>query len=243
VADRGLSVVRPGDEAGDDRTAEPVAVVMGFGPEVGWRDLARAAHAVNAGARFVATNRDRTVPTPDGPAPGNGMLVAAVAAASRAPDAVLGKPEPGLFLAGQARTGAHRPLVIGDRLDTDIAGAERAGLASLLVLTGVTSARELVLAPPGQRPTHVGRDLRALHAAIPLPARQREGTRLWSAGEFAADLSSTGVVEVRRATHVPAEAAGAGDGLDPLRAACACAWSAEPGRVVDVTGPLDVGAE
>ena len=156
VRDAGLVPV----VAADDR---PEAVVQGYGPEVGWAQLAEACLAVRAGATWVATNTDRTLPSPRGPLPGNGSLVAVLRTAlDRDPDVVVGKPEPALFHAAADRAGARRPLVVGDRLDTDIEGANRAGFDSLLVLTGVSTADELAKAPDGHRPTYVADDLSGL---------------------------------------------------------------------------------
>lgn len=139
---------------------KPVAVVQGFGPEVGWRHLAEAAVALGNGAFWVATNTDRSVPSIRGPLPGNGALVAAVAAAAgQEPDVVVGKPQPDLFMAAVRRNQARRPLVIGDRLDTDIDGAVRAGYDSVLVLTGVTSAAEALAASLKTRPRYLAVDL------------------------------------------------------------------------------------
>lgn len=149
-----------------DRTLDPVAVVQGLGMDVGWRELANAAYAIADGALWVATNLDRTIPLEDGFAPGNGSLVAAVQeTVGRPPDAVTGKPEPLLFELAAERMGSVRPLVIGDRVDTDIQGANRAGMESLLVLTGVVQETDLsVLAAgdPIDMPTYVASDLRAL---------------------------------------------------------------------------------
>lgn len=140
---------------------KPVAVVQGYGPKVGWAELAEATLAVRAGALWVATNADRTLPSPRGALPGNGSLVAAVATAlGRQPDIVVGKPSPGLFQA--AARGRNRPLVVGDRLDTDIAGAHQAGLDSMLVLTGVSSLADLAAVPSEQRPTYIAPDLSGL---------------------------------------------------------------------------------
>ena len=151
-----------------DRSEDPVAVVQGFGPHVGWRDLAEAGYAIQGGALWVATNADRSIPTEYGVAPGNGALVGALELTlRRSPDAVTGKPEPLLFHIAASRMGATRPLVLGDRIDTDICGANRAGMDSLLVLTGVAGARELASlldADPHDRPTHLAQDLRALAA-------------------------------------------------------------------------------
>ncbi|MFB9238711.1 HAD-IIA family hydrolase [Plantactinospora siamensis] len=144
---------------------KPTAVVQGYGPQVGWRELAEAAVAVRAGALWVATNTDRTLPSPRGPLPGNGSLVAALRTAlDREPDAVVGKPEPALFGTAAARAGGP-VLAVGDRLDTDIEGARRAGLDSLLVLTGVSGAADLLSCPPSARPTYVATDLGGLFDA------------------------------------------------------------------------------
>jgi glycerol-1-phosphatase len=166
----------------------PAAVAQGWGPDVGWASLAEATVALRAGARWVATNLDRTLPSPRGPLPGSGSLIAAVETATgRSPDAVAGKPYPPLFAAAVKASHAKRPLVIGDRLDTDIAGATRAGLPSLLVLTGVSRPRDLLAAPPEQRPTYIGRDLTALFdAEDDLDELRALALRAWS-GELPPD--------------------------------------------------------
>lgn len=141
---------------------DPVAVVQGWSPDLTWALLAEAAVAVRRGAVWVATNTDATLPSPRGPLPGNGAMVEAVAFATGARPETVGKPAPTLFRSAAQRAGASRPLVVGDRIDTDIAGAVAAGYDSLLVLTGVSSADDLVAAGPRQRPTYVGHDLGAL---------------------------------------------------------------------------------
>ncbi|WP_299445598.1 HAD-IIA family hydrolase [uncultured Phycicoccus sp.] len=146
--------------------AVPAAVVQGYGPAVSAADLAEAAYAVEAGARWVATNTDATLPTDRGVAPGNGSLVAAVArAVGHDPAVVAGKPHPPLYLLAAARLDldVSRVLAVGDRLDTDIEGARRAGMDSLLVLTGVDDLEAAVGAPTEQRPTFIAPDLRWLH--------------------------------------------------------------------------------
>jgi HAD superfamily hydrolase (TIGR01450 family) len=142
----------------------PVAVVQGYGPQVGWPMLAEACVAIRAGARWVVTNLDATMPSECGPLPGNGSLVAALSTAlgGRMPDTVVGKPEPVLFETAAGVRAAHRVLVVGDRLDTDIEGARRAGMDSLLVLTGVTTPADLLGAAAHLRPTHVAADCSAL---------------------------------------------------------------------------------
>jgi HAD superfamily hydrolase (TIGR01450 family) len=157
----GLTAVASADD-------QPAAVVQGWSPDLTWALLAEAAVAVRRGATWIATNRDATLPSPRGPLPGNGAMVAAVAMATGVQPEVVGKPGPALFEAAVRLTGAQRPLVIGDRLDTDIAGANAARLPSLLVLTGVSTSDQLVDAPPANRPTYVGRDMAAL--AVPMAA-------------------------------------------------------------------------
>jgi HAD superfamily hydrolase (TIGR01457 family) len=141
---------------------KPAAVVQGYRPDTSWKDLAEAAYAIERGAAWFAANTDRTMPTARGIAPGNGALVGAVAAATRTWPTVAGKPEPALHRETMIRTNAQRPLIVGDRLDTDIEGANRAGVDSLLVLTGVTRLEDLKSAPKEQQPTYLARDLRGL---------------------------------------------------------------------------------
>lgn len=155
-------------------TDSVVAVVQGWSPDVGWELLAEGSVALRAGAAWIATNTDRTLPSPRGPLPGNGSLVAALQAATGLEPEVVGKPERGVFEAAAAQTGGASPLMVGDRLDTDIAGARAAGLPALLVLTGVAGARDLLAAPPEQRPSYVGVDLRALLEAHPRPVLRDE---------------------------------------------------------------------
>lgn len=143
--------------------ADPRAILQGFGQEVGWSQLAEATYAINAGIPWVATNLDSTFPTARGLALGNGSMVAGLAhATGRRPVAVAGKPEPGLLREAMRRTGCVRGLMVGDRLDTDIAGAHRIGMDSLMVLTGVNSEADAQAAPTDQVPTYLAADLRAL---------------------------------------------------------------------------------
>ena len=144
-------------------TNSTVAVMQGYGPAVGWADLAEATFAVRAGLPWIATNLDRTFPTPRGAAPGNGALVHLVAeTAGRSPDAVAGKPEPALLQEAVRRTGALRPLMVGDRLDTDIAAASRLGIPSLLVLTGICDEGQARAAVGDEIGTFIASDLAAL---------------------------------------------------------------------------------
>ena len=157
----------------------PAAVVQGYGPEVGWRILAEAALAVRGGAYWMVTNADRTLPSARGPLPGNGSLVAVLRTAlDREPDVVVGKPEPALFTAAATHAGARRPVVVGDRLDTDIEGAARAGMDSVLVLSGISGPADLLSAPPGHRPTYLARSLTGLFEPVDdarVPAKDAAG--------------------------------------------------------------------
>jgi len=214
VADAGLRPVWSADEA-------PAAVIQGYGRAVGWTHLAEGCVAVRAGAWWVATNTDRTLPSARGPLPGNGALVAALATAvDREPDLVVGKPAPALFEQAAKRRGAARPLVIGDRLDTDIEGANRASMPSLFVLTGVHRPADLLAAPVHQRPTFIAADLGGLFE--PADAVRVDGERAgWRTSHEGGEL----------VLH------GAGPALDALRALCAAAWSAPGGaRTVRADG-------
>lgn len=220
VEDAGLRPVRSADE-------KPVAVVQGFAREVGWEQLAEATVAVRAGARWVATNRDYTIPSSRGSLPGNGSLVAVLTTAlRREPDVIVGKPHPRLHQESVRRTGATRPLVVGDRLDTDIAGAVNGGADSLLVLTGVTQAPELLAAGPDERPTYLARDLRGLASTHP------EVTDGGSCGGWTASAAGAGLV-----------LRGAGDPIDALRALAVAAWELPGADGSGWAGPSDVRAE
>lgn len=159
IADRGLIVVDSADDA-------PAAVVQGHSPDTGWAQLSEAALAIRRGAVWIATNVDSTLPTERGLLVGNGSMVAAVASATGATPTVAGKPAAPIMKSALARSDARRPLMIGDRLDTDIEGANTVGIDSLLVLSGVTTGVELLAAPPRQRPTYIAADLGALREPI-----------------------------------------------------------------------------
>jgi glycerol-1-phosphatase len=141
---------------------DPVAVVQGHSPETAWSDLAEAALAIRGNAFWVAANVDRTLPSERGLLPGNGSMVAALQAATDREPTVAGKPQPRLLTDALSRGDFRNPLVVGDRLDTDIAGASAAGLPSLMVLSGVSTASEVVRAVIGERPNYIAADLRSL---------------------------------------------------------------------------------
>ena len=144
---------------GDEPEAD--VVVVGIDEGFTYAKLRTACVLIRGGAGFVATNADVTYPAPGGIVwPGAGSLVAAVAAATGREAEVVGKPFAPLFEAALRRAGGVRPLVVGDRLDTDIEGANRLGWDSLLVLSGVSTAADLDGSEV--RPTHVAPDVTAL---------------------------------------------------------------------------------
>jgi len=199
----------------------PAAVVQGYGPDIGYSLLAEGGLAVRAGAWFVASNADITLPTARGLQPGNGSLVQVIATATGQQPVVAGKPEPPLHAEAMARTGAVRPLVVGDRLDTDIEGAVRAGADSMLVLTGATGPAGAVLAPAHQRPTYLAHDLSGL--LEPHPPVTAAGDEFRCGGWIA---RLRGVTASRDGHAAGLEITGDGAAIDGLRALCAAAWSA-----------------
>ena len=186
-----------------------VAVLQGLSPTTSWADLAEAAVAIRAGALWVAGNRDSTYPSARGPLPGNGALVAALELATGRSPVVVGKPAPALHRESVERVGALRPLVVGDRLDTDIAGAIAGDADSLLVLTGVTDLAQLLACPAGARPTFVAADLRGLLVAHPPVLASAAGARCGPAS----------------AAYTGGRWVTAGAGLALLRALCSAAWT------------------
>jgi HAD superfamily hydrolase (TIGR01450 family) len=164
-------------------TDDAAAVVSGYGPDVLWRDIMRVAVRVRDGLPWLASNGDLTIPTEFGVAPGHGVLVETIARFADVAPVVAGKPERPLFDETVRRVGGRRPLMVGDRLDTDIEGARRAQLDSLLVMTGVTGLEELVAAPPEHRPTYISVDLGGLLTSHPAPAADGPG---WAVGGWRA---------------------------------------------------------
>ncbi|MCA1008274.1 HAD-IIA family hydrolase [Rhodococcus hoagii] len=141
----------------------PVAVVQGHSPATDWAILAEATLAIRAGALWIAANVDSTLPTERGLVLGNGSMVAALRTATGREPVVAGKPAAPLMHDALERAGASKPLVVGDRLDTDIAGANAVGVESLLVLTGVSTTADLLRASVDHRPTYIASSLEALN--------------------------------------------------------------------------------
>jgi HAD superfamily hydrolase (TIGR01450 family) len=156
-------------EALEQRGVTPVtdghadAVVVGFTRDFDYERLRRAHRAVRGGARLVATNDDPTYPTPEGPVPGGGAIVAAVATASGVTPIVAGKPHAPMARLVEARAGPGPHLVVGDRDDTDGRFARALGARFALVLSGVTRPGEVPVEPA---PDLVATDLAALTAAL-----------------------------------------------------------------------------
>lgn len=257
LRERGLVPVATADE-------DPRAVVQGYSPDADWRMLAEGAVAIRRGLPWVATNLDATVPSPRGPLPGNGSLVAALRHATGAAPVSTGKPDPTMHRETVERSGARRPIVVGDRLDTDIGGANAAGCASLAVLTGVTSPADLLVAPEQYRPTYLAHDLTGLLVPHPAPrvaegtvdcegwaARTREGrlhlsrargddtrdgaARDRTAGDSAAGDSAAG--DTAASSGGPAESTASS--MDALRCLCVAAWISAATECVAADAPAE----
>jgi glycerol 3-phosphatase-2 len=203
----------------DARPDVPLAAVLqGYGVNVAWTDLAEAAYAIEAGALWVATNIDSTLPTARGMAPGNGALVDAVRQAVNVDPAVVGKPHTPLYELSVSVLGTSidHTLAIGDRLDTDIKGATAAGMDSLFVFGGVHRWADVVGAEPDSRPRYVATDLRSLHAAYGEPVQDLSDASRWVCGQAVASLSASGDLVV----------SGTGTLNERLRAALRVSWLA-----------------
>jgi HAD superfamily hydrolase (TIGR01457 family) len=196
-------------ESADD---SPAAVIQGFSPDVSWRDLAEAAYSIERGAKWVATNQDWTIPQERGLAPGNGTLVSAVHTAVGILPEVAGKPQPAIFNTAVKRLNLKRPLFVGDRLDTDVLGANRAGIDSALVMTGVSTRKELIGVAADSRPTYILGNLRELEQPYRAPKATKRG---FKCGDAVVELLGTRVML----------AEGDGASLDALKAACATIWA------------------
>lgn len=205
VAEAGFAVVASADD-------DPAAVVQGFSPELGWKDLAEASFALADPRRlWVATNTDWTIPVDRGIAPGNGTLVSAVHSAVGRLPLVAGKPETPLFTTAVERFEASRPFFVGDRLDTDIAGANAAGMPSALVLTGIDGPKEVLSAPEKSRPQYLLADLRGLQQPYPEPRQRGSGIQVGRA--------------IARIDGVELQVVRPGEPIDLLRAAALTVWS------------------
>lgn len=216
VEKAGFAVVRSADD-------DPAAVIQGFHPDLGWKDLAEASFALQRSTveerPWVATNTDWTIPVARGIAPGNGTLVSAVHTATGRLPLVAGKPEVAIFEEATARFGAQSPLFIGDRLDTDILGANRAGIPSVHVLTGIDRAKQLIAADAKSRPTYILEDLRGLAEPYPQTRFSRDDS-IATVGDASVRISGDDVQIVAEGNSE----------IDLLRAATAVIWTS--GRAI-----------
>lgn len=239
LSERGLIPVEHDEEG-------VAAIVQGFSPDLTWRQLAQGAIAINRGALWVATNLDPTVPSPAGRLPGNGSLVAALRHATGATPIATGKPDPSMHRESVERSRAERPIVVGDRLDADIEGANAVGCPSLLVFSGVTSPADVLAAPPRLRPSYLAEDVSGLVSRHARPVvtddrvecgrwsvRPNEGTEGRGAGSARTlTLAQRDQAKGAGGRPVPKPTSPAGpverDGkLDALRALCVATWQHE----------------
>ncbi|MCT1867657.1 HAD-IIA family hydrolase [Dermabacter sp. p3-SID358] len=206
VGGRGLveEVERHGYVVTREDRADVKAVIQGFAPTVGWANLAEAAYAIRRGAFFVATNIDSTLPTEKGLAPGNGSLVHALEFSTGVKAVAAGKPEPAMFTVAADNAGSTRPLAIGDRLDTDLEGGNRANIPTFHTLTGVSSWIDAAHAPAIQRPVFVRPNLSFLakSAAHPVVDGERAHLGGTSARLDSGDIVVTGDASSWRAAQV-----------------------------------------
>jgi HAD superfamily hydrolase (TIGR01450 family) len=215
-------VAAAGFRVTDSAEEEPAAVIQGFAPEVSWKQLAEASYALardadGNGIPWVATNTDWTIPQERGTAPGNGTLVSAVHTAVGILPVVAGKPEKPIFDEAIARFGPKSPVVIGDRLDTDILGANRAGIPSIMVLTGIDRAKQVIAAVPDERPHYLLGDLRGLTEPYPVieAGEDADGSVVTKVGD---------AIIRRRGTRLTIEQSG-DDQLNLIRAGAAAVWT------------------
>jgi HAD superfamily hydrolase (TIGR01457 family) len=191
---------------------QPKAVIQGFSPDVSWRDLAEAAYSIQNGAIWVSTNNDWTLPQERGLAPGNGTLVGAVHTAVGQLPIVAGKPEPAIFETALNHFHKENAVFVGDRLDTDILGANRAGIPSVLVLTGVSSRKDVLAASVDERPGYIIETLRDLLVSYQEPVQTKHG---WSCGKASVELLGDKVLVTNGDPH----------SIEALRAACFVIWN------------------
>ncbi|MDS1116870.1 HAD-IIA family hydrolase [Gordonia westfalica] len=208
VREVGIGVTR----SADDR---PAAVIQGHSTDTGWAQLSEAALAIRAGALWVATNVDATLPSERGLLVGNGSMVAALRNATGKEPLVAGKPAAPLMADAITRAAANAPLVVGDRLDTDIEGAYAVGIESALVLTGVSTVTDLLAAPPEQRPTYVIDDLAGMFDDI-------DSVRVSDQPGWKVDVDGSTVT-----------VSGSGDEIGLVPAVAAATWAAVDAGVAD----------
>ncbi len=220
------NVLLAGFEIVESSKDSPVAVIQGFDPSVGWKHLAEASYAIQNGAKWVATNQDWTIPREEGLAPGNGTLVSAVHTAVGQLPVVAGKPEKAIFETALSHFGTTSAVYIGDRLDTDVLGANRTGIGSALVMTGVTTRKELLAAKADSRPSYILGTLKDLLASYQMPVKTKRGYKL-------------GGAEVELLGQKVVVSFGDPRSLEALKCACLTIWeSGQPIHTLDVESAL-----
>lgn len=212
----GLTPVRPSDCT----ETYPNAVLQGYGLDVTAADLAVASYAVQHGARWIATNTDAALPTERGTAPGNGTLVAAVTAATGTEPKSVGKPGPLMYQQAASLAGLRPDQLVGvgDRLETDIAGAKAAGMLAATVLTGVHGPAEIASAPAEMRPDLMLGDLSDLHRPYEV-VEQLDDSQYRCGAARARWVEGTLKLE--------------GEGLEAMRAAVVMLWARQDDGTVD----------
>jgi HAD superfamily hydrolase (TIGR01450 family) len=205
VSAGGFEIVSSSDD-------KPEAVIQGFAPDVSWNDLAEAAYSIQNGAIWVATNNDWTLPQEKGLAPGNGTLVGAVHTAVGQLPIVAGKPEPAIFQTALNLFKPESAVFVGDRLDTDILGANRAGIKSALVLSGVSTRKDVLAAKPEERPFYIIGNLDELLADYLAPKQTKRG---FTCGKASVELLGDKVLVTD----------GDPQSIEALRAACNVIWN------------------
>lgn len=207
VVEAGFQLVKSSDE-------RPAGVIQGFDPSVAWTDLAEASYSIANGAKWVATNQDWTIPREKGIAPGNGTLVSAVHTAVGQLPIVAGKPEPAIYKTAVAHFGAKKALFVGDRIDTDIRGANRAEMDSVLVMTGISTRKEVLGVKKEDRPTYIVATMAELLSNYDEPKKTKRG---FACKDAEVELLGNKVI----VTHGDPRSLGA------LRAACAVIYNSE----------------
>lgn len=188
----------------------PSAVLQGHNPETGWVQLSEAALCIRNGARYFVSNLDTTLPSERGLLVGNGSMVAAVVSATGVTPISAGKPDPTMFFSAAKKLGSQKPLAIGDRLNTDIAGGVAAGMDSLHVLTGVSSHFDVLRATIAERPCYLAESLDSLNGPL-------DGLRPGAQGGFSAAMDKFGNIVLSGGDS-------SATAMNAYRTACAVAW-------------------
>lgn len=207
-------VTEAGFELVQNSDAKPAGVIQGFDPSVAWTDLAEASYSIANGAKWVATNQDWTIPREKGIAPGNGTLVSAVHTAVGQLPIVAGKPEPAIFRTALEHFGSKKAIFIGDRIDTDIRGANSAEIDSVLVMTGISTRKEVLGVKNEDRPVFIIETMAELLAEYDQPKKTKRG---FACKGVEVELLGNKVL----VTHGDPKSIGA------LRAACAVIYNSE----------------